>query len=312
MKDSPTNPDRSLVAVFDVKTLGVHTNAHIAAIGCVIMDIEIGCEIASFYARFGANDSSQGRRYKDAGVLAWWDAKKETHSLGWKELFKAPAKETLDKALVRLERFLRRETPQDCVLQIIGKGPVHDDVVLAQAYGQFGLPLPWLQKNAHQLKSMILATQWINGNSESLNAARREWTGFALNDARRDAEQLFDAIESIRELKEKAGECDTHKKNIEPLKKALTVAGESIQKQIVLMQAGMIDFNAGRGAAPGMARFHNHLSQFDQVPTAAQMASVKGCGDAWVKAVCAPAFGAKVAPVPIDENTPFDTSEASA
>lgn len=309
MKDSLIKLDNTLVAVFDVKTFGVHTNAYIAAIGCVIMDMGAGCEVASFYTRFGANDPSQTRRHLDATVLAWWDAKKETHSLAWKELFKTPAKETLDKALVRLERFLRRETPQGCVLQIIGKGPVHDDVVLAQAYGQFGLPLPWLQKNAHQLKSMIQAVQWVHGGTESPAVARLEWTGTALNDARRDAEQLFDAIESIREFKQEAA---SHKKNVEPLKKGLKVAGESIQKHIVLMQAAIIDVNAGAGATHAMWRIHNYLSQFGQVPTAEQMAAVNGCGDTWINAGLNQGNEARLVPkVPdldIYENVSFESA----
>lgn len=317
MKDSLLNDSRPLVAVFDVKAFGLHTNAYIAAIGCVIMDIEAGREIASFYARCGANDNTQARRHKDPKAVAWWQARQDTHPAAFDELFNDEIKaEPLNKALTRLMRFIESNTPQGEVLQVVGKGPAMDDAILAQAYGQSDLDLPWSQANAHQLNSIVLASEWATDGVIVPPAMRVERSHDARLDARRDAAILLVSVRALKDLKAKAEQSDTHKKNVEPLKKALKVAGESIQKQILLMQAALVDHSAGNGAARAMWRMHNHLSQFNQVPTAEQMAAVNGDGETWINAgfkdVSEDRFELKIAGWEIDESTPFETVEASA
>lgn len=317
MKDSLLNAPRPLVAVFDVKAFGLHTNAYIAAIGCVIMDIEAGHEMASFYARCGANDNTQSRRHKDPKTVAWWQARQNTHPAAFDELFNDEIKaEPLNKALTRLMGFIDRIIPAGEVLQVVGKGPAMDDAILAQAYGQYGLALPWLQANAHQLNSIVLASEWATDGVIVPPAMRFERSHDARLDARRDAAILLVSVRALKDLKAKAEQSDTHKKNVDPLKKAAKVAGETIQKHILLMQAALVDHSAGNGATRAMWRMHNHLSQFNQVPTAEQMAAVNGDGDAWINAGLNQGNEARFAPQvtswEIDENTPFDAVEASA
>jgi hypothetical protein len=279
MKNSLLNAPCPLVAVFDVKAFGLHTNAYIAAIGCVIMDIEAGHEIASFYARCGANDNTQSRRHKDPKCVARWQARQDTHPAAFDELFNSEIKgEPLDRALTRLMGFIGRNTPQGEVLQVVGKGPAMDDAILAQAYGQYGLALPWSQENAHQLNSIVLASEWAIDHVIAPVVIHGERSHDARLDARYDAGILLAAVNALKDLKAKAEQSDTHKKNVDPLKKAAKVAGETIQKHILLMQAALVDHSAGNGAARAMWRMHNHLSQFNQVPTAEQMAAVNGCG----------------------------------
>lgn len=120
--------------MIDNETLGVTADAVILSIGAVKFDLETGdVDDAGFYASISIDSNLAYGRRIDESTLIWW-FKQEAAA---QQVFHEP-KETLENALVMLSDWVGTGD-----YQVWSNGADFDIPMLAHAYRQCGIELPW-------------------------------------------------------------------------------------------------------------------------------------------------------------------------
>jgi hypothetical protein len=132
----------------DVETLGVSTAPVLLSIGAVKFDKDN--IIDRFHVGIHAEDCERYGLKIDGSTVMWWlapereQARKELLELGRVELF------------IALDGFATwiKETPEDTLGSLWGKGATYDNVVLKSAYQAAGLEYPFTYKQDECYRTM--------------------------------------------------------------------------------------------------------------------------------------------------------------
>lgn len=188
-----------VVVVVDLETLATSQDAVIGTIGAVARNLLDDRALGTFYQRIDLA-LHQPRRYRDAETTAWW--KKQEGSLAWRELFDpALPRVSLELALTQLADWMgemKAHCPAGSYLQVMGNGCEFDNVILADAFEQFAMPLPWQFRANQSLRTAVwLGRLLLNTDPKYAQPFLGE-PHYALDDARHEAETLQAIVNLFR------------------------------------------------------------------------------------------------------------------
>ena len=186
---------QNLIAVVDLETLGKGPRAVIGEIGVVIVDVERLVAVDEFYCRV---DIGQPRE-RDDSTLAWWERQRIDSPLAWKEMFAAPNRLFIADALNALKRFLSRHFPCAIAVELMGNGPEFDNVILDNAYQQWGVELPWSFRGNQSLRTVVLMGRLLLDIDPKFQIEFDGIRHHALHDARHEATYLISILRSFKQ-----------------------------------------------------------------------------------------------------------------
>ncbi|MBQ4675563.1 3'-5' exoribonuclease [Aeromonas hydrophila] len=180
----------SLVAVVDIETLGKGADAVIGSIGVVIVDVTRLQAIDEFYCRI---DLAQGRQRDDA-TLTFWEQQKAESPAAWEEMFGNAGRLFLVDALRALSNFLSRHFSKAAAVELMGNGSEFDNVLLADAYRQWGVEQPWGFRGNQSLRTAVWMGRVLLGIDPKYQRPFEGIRHHALHDARHEAAYLIDIL----------------------------------------------------------------------------------------------------------------------
>lgn len=185
----------NLVAVVDLETLSKGTGAVIASIGVVIVDVGQHMGIVDeFYSRVALK---QGRQC-DADTMAWWDQQKAKNPEAWVEVFGSGARPSLDYVLEELSGFLGRHFDQVGPVELMGNGSEFDNVLLADAYKQWGIEQPWQFRGNQSLRTAVWMGRQLLDIDPKYDLQFEGIQHHALHDARHEAKYLLHIMGALK------------------------------------------------------------------------------------------------------------------
>jgi hypothetical protein len=187
-----SNPN--LVAVVDIETLGKGTDAVIGSIGVVIVDVAQLQAVDEFYCRV---DLAQGRQ-RDDDTLAFWERQKVESPAAWEEMFGNAGRLFLVDALQALSTFLSRYFSKVAAVELMGNGSEFDNVLLADAYRQWGVEQPWWFRGNQSLRTVVWMGRQLLGIDPKYQLPFEGVRHHALHDARHEAAYLLDIMASFK------------------------------------------------------------------------------------------------------------------
>ncbi|MFM5440155.1 3'-5' exonuclease [Aeromonas enteropelogenes] len=185
----------SLVAVVDIETLGKGADAVIGSIGVVIVDVTRLQAIDEFYCRI---DLAQGRQ-RDDDTLAFWEQQKAESPAAWEEMFGNAGRLFLVDALQALSNFLSRHFSKAAAVELMGNGSEFDNVLLADAYRQWGVEQPWWFRGNQSLRTAVWMGRVLLGVDPKYQLLFDGVRHHALHDARHEAAYLIAILKAFRE-----------------------------------------------------------------------------------------------------------------
>lgn len=185
----------SLVAVVDIETLGKGADAVIGSIGVVIVDVTRLQAIDEFYCRI---DLAQGRQ-RDDDTLAFWEQQKAESPAAWEEMFGNAGRLFLVDALQALSNFLSRHFSKAAAVELMGNGSEFDNVLLADAYRQWGVEQPWWFRGNQSLRTAVWMGRVLLGVDPKYQLPFDGVRHHALHDARHEAAYLIAILKAFRE-----------------------------------------------------------------------------------------------------------------
>lgn len=202
-------PEVTKIAVIDIETLAKSEKSKIASIGCVILDIKT-LEILPdvFYVPIDITD--QKGRVSDESTMFWWLKQMQENKRAAEAAFGEPKVWNLTAALKRLSHFLARNFGDEPV-NMFGNGPEFDNVILADAFDQYGIKLPWDYWNNQSVRTMLLTYRMISGNQQpdiEFEGIKHHALYDAIHEAKIIAESLRfirDGVNSVKPLDEYEG-----------------------------------------------------------------------------------------------------------
>lgn len=186
---------QNLIAVVDLETLGKGPRAAIGEIGVVIVDVEQLVAVDEFYCRV---DIGQPRE-RDDSTLAWWEQQRIDSPLAWKEMFATPNRLFIADALNALKSFLSRHFPRALAVELMGNGPEFDNVILDNAYQQWGVELPWSFRGNQSLRTVVLMGRLLLDIDPKFQIEFDGIRHHALHDARHEAAYLISILRSFKQ-----------------------------------------------------------------------------------------------------------------
>ena len=120
--------------MLDLETMGNGPNAAITAIGAVKFDPDKGEIVETFYFKVNLESSVKCGGVIDASTIIWW--------LGQNEEARAEMQKEGEHINLSLDRF-RMWLGDNGQTRIWGNGAAFDNVILASAYKNSGLTVPW-------------------------------------------------------------------------------------------------------------------------------------------------------------------------
>ncbi|HFQ5304654.1 TPA: 3'-5' exonuclease [Vibrio vulnificus] len=186
-----------LVAVGDIETLAKTPDAQIGAIGVVLVDVIQCREAGRFYTRVCLD--SQTTRRVDPATEAWWEQQKEQYPEAYLEMFgEECSRLTLPNALEALAMFLTANFG-DKKIQFMGNGPEFDNVILAHAYEEAELELPWHYGGNQSLRTVVWMGRMLRGIDPKYNNEFKGCKHHALHDAAHEARYLLDVFNHFQQ-----------------------------------------------------------------------------------------------------------------
>lgn len=185
----------SLVAVVDIETLGKGADAVIGSIGVVIVDVTRLQAIDEFYCRI---DLAQGRQ-RDDDTLAFWEQQKAESPAAWEEMFGNAGRLFLVDALQALSNFLSRHFSKAAAVELMGNGSEFDNVLLADAYRQWGVEQPWWFRGNQSLRTAVWMGRVLLGVDPKYQLPFDGVRHHALHDARHEAAYLIAILKAFRD-----------------------------------------------------------------------------------------------------------------
>lgn len=188
-----SNP--SLVAVVDIETLAQGHNAVIGTIGVVIVDVTQLRTVDEFYCRV---DLAQGRQ-RDDDTMAFWERQKIESPAAWEEMFGNAGRLFLVDALKALSNFLGRHFDRVAAVELMGNGSEFDNVLLADAYQQWGVDLPWWFRGNQSLRTVVWMGRQLLGIDPKYQLPFEGSRHHALHDARHEAAYLIHILAGFKQ-----------------------------------------------------------------------------------------------------------------
>jgi hypothetical protein len=188
-----SNP--SLVAVVDIETLAQGHDAVIGAIGVVIVDVAQLRAVDEFYCRV---DLAQGRQ-RDDDTMAFWERQKIESPAAWEEMFGNAGRLFLVDALKALSNFLGRHFDKVAAVELMGNGSEFDNVLLADAYQQWGVEQPWWFRGNQSLRTVVWMGRQLLGIDPKYQLPFEGCRHHALHDARHEAAYLIHILTAFKQ-----------------------------------------------------------------------------------------------------------------
>ncbi|MFR9719059.1 3'-5' exonuclease [Aeromonas diversa] len=185
----------SLVAVVDIETLAQSVDAVIGSIGVVIVDVPRLCIVDEFYCRV---DLAQGRQ-RDDDTQAFWERQRVESPQAWEELFGQRGRLFLPDALTALGHFLHRHFLAVQDVSLMGNGCEFDNAILAHAYQQWGMTLPWHFRGNQSLRSVVWMGRQLLGIDPKYQLPFDGVRHHALHDARHEATYLIAILQAFKD-----------------------------------------------------------------------------------------------------------------
>lgn len=189
-------PEVTKIAVIDIETLAKSEKSKIASIGCVILDVKT-LQILPDYFYMPININDQKGRVNDESTMLWWFKQALENKKAFDAAFANPEACNIKLALNGLSDFLGRVFGDEPV-NMFGNGPEFDNVILADAFAQYGIKLPWDYWNNQSVRTMLLTYRMISGNQQP--DIKFEGTKHhAIHDARHEAKIIAESLRFIRD-----------------------------------------------------------------------------------------------------------------
>lgn len=185
------------VAVVDIEALGQGVDAVICSIAVVVVDLGSLVVVDEFYCRV---DHNQVNRSRSEGTLAFWEQQRQESPAAWDELFN-PAGQRLfiTTALELLAAFLLKAFGRAEDVQLMGNGSEFDNVILANAYEQWGMAQPWHFRGNQSLRTAVWMGRVLLGIDPKYQLPFEGVRHHALHDARHEAAYLIAILKAFRE-----------------------------------------------------------------------------------------------------------------
>ena len=173
----------------DVETLGTQPDAVILSIGAVAFDHN---KIVNnhFYMDVDPNSCVEYGLTIDANTVKWWLGQSDEAR---KAITEAKNPETLYTVLLRLSDYMLEFThsPKDVI--VWGNGATFDNVILASAYSNVGLPKPWGYRGDRCYRT-------VKASFPDIPFVRTGCAHHALDDARSQAQHLMAIAEKYPDI----------------------------------------------------------------------------------------------------------------
>ncbi|WJZ69960.1 3'-5' exoribonuclease [Vibrio phage PVP-XSN] len=189
-------PEVTKIAVIDIETLAKSEKSKIASIGCVILDVKT-LQILPDYFYMPININDQKGRVNDESTMLWWFKQALENKKAFDAAFANPEACNIKLALNGLSDFLGRVFGDEPV-NMFGNGPEFDNVILADAFAQYGIKLPWDYWNNQSVRTMLLTYRMISGNQQP-DIKFKGIKHHALYDAQHEAEIIAESLRFIRD-----------------------------------------------------------------------------------------------------------------
>lgn len=177
--------------MIDMETLGVSMSAPIISIAAVFFDLD-GCIGKTFY-RVVELKSALSYGQVEPSTLAWWMSQPD----GAREIFSDPCAASLEVVLRDLDGFIKAEENFE-VVKVWGNGPSFDNAILAQAYRNLDIPLPWRFRHDRDVRTIVDLAKCLR-NVEPFKLAVREGVHHnALSDALFQVECVSTAYRALK------------------------------------------------------------------------------------------------------------------
>jgi hypothetical protein len=193
------------VVTLDIETEATTPDAVICTIGAVIINIVTGEERAEFYTRcITQTQVDQLGRVTDEETQAFWLKQSEENPTAFDEAF--------DHSLLRFELKAALEAFKDWYYQnftagqrpaVFANGPEFDCVIVAHAYKQLLLELPWDHGCNQSVRTMVWMGRVILGIDPKKELHFEGDRHDALADARHEAQQIHHIFKAFLQLKER-------------------------------------------------------------------------------------------------------------
>lgn len=162
--------------MIDMETLGVSVSSPIISIAAVFFEID-GSVGKTFY-RVVDLKSALSNGQVEPSTLSWWMSQSDEA----RKIFSDPSATSLDLVLRDLDAFIKEAGNSDSV-KVWGNGPSFDNAILAQAYKNLDITLPWRFRNDRDVRTIVDLAKCLK-NIDPLKLAVREGVHHnALSDA---------------------------------------------------------------------------------------------------------------------------------
>ena len=186
-----------LIAVGDIETLAKTPNAKIGAVGVVLVDVVEGREAGRFYTPVCLD--SQPHRVEEQSTVDWWEQQREEHPEAYTQMYAEDIdRMSLPAALEALSAFLKSNFG-DKKIQFMGNGPEFDNVILAHAYEEAELELPWHYAGNQSLRTVVWMGRVLRGVDPKYAGDFIGTKHHALHDAAHEARYLLDVFKHFRQ-----------------------------------------------------------------------------------------------------------------
>lgn len=163
--------------MLDMETLGVSVTAPIISIAAVYFDPKTGDVGDSFYKIIDL-ESSLATGVIEPRTLSWWMSQSDEA----RKVFSDKSAIALQDALHQLSVFANRSEDSRS-LQVWGNGASFDNAIIAHAYRQFGLDLPWAFRNDRDVRTIVSLCQELKNVNVLTSLSREGIHHNALDDA---------------------------------------------------------------------------------------------------------------------------------
>lgn len=184
----PINKEDYLrVTVIDIETLGKAANAKIATIGAVVRHALSSEILGEFYVRC---DLMQPKRSINIEMMDWWLEEGKRNDRAHEEVFGNVDRIPLDEALSLLSQFIEAHHQDGVRPQVMGNGSEFDNVILADAFDQFSIEMPWDYGANQSLRTVVLMGRALLGIDPKYSLPFTGIKHHALDDAKHESEYL--------------------------------------------------------------------------------------------------------------------------
>ncbi|MGL6052688.1 MAG: 3'-5' exonuclease, partial [Aeromonas salmonicida] len=135
----------------------------------------------------------------DDDTMAFWERQKSESPVAWEEMFGNAGRLFLVDALQALSNFLGRHFDKVAVVELMGNGSEFDNVLLADAYQQWGVDQPWWFRGNQSLRTVVWMGRQLLGIDPKYQLPFEGTRHHALHDARHEAAYLIHILTAFKQ-----------------------------------------------------------------------------------------------------------------